>query len=151
MFNACAKLRDKGETISLNLTKDSAVRFRVSGIVGKGVFSVVVKVVTESNSTSALLPRECAVKFIRHNETMANAATREIKVLQRLRKSLGVISLLLPSNSSPLEYRGTIFWWAIIMIILHTVTYRVGSFQISGHTILVFPHMEYNLRDLLKK
>jgi len=114
-----------GEEISLGLTKNSAVRFRVSGVVGKGVFSTVLKCVTESSDSSTALPPQVALKFIRHNDTMANAALKEVKFLQRLRNSLGVISLLLPPDSAPLEYR--------------------------GHTILVFPHMEYNLRDLLKK
>ncbi|CAJ1945316.1 unnamed protein product [Cylindrotheca closterium] len=114
-----------GEKISVNLTKNCAVRFRVSGVVGKGVFSTVLKCVTESSNSSTVLPPQVALKFIRHNDTMANAAVKEVKILQRLRNSLGVISLLLPSDSAPLEYR--------------------------GHTILAFPHMEYNLRDLLKK
>ena len=96
----------KGEKVSLNLTKNSAVRFRVSGVVGKGVFSTVLKCVTESSDSSTALPPQVALKFIRHNDTMTNAAVKEVKILQRLRNSLGVISLLLPSDSAPLEYRG---------------------------------------------
>ena len=91
----------EGETICLSLTKDSTIRFRVSGVVGKGVFSTVLKCVAESNDSNV------ALKVTRHNEMMTNAAAKEVKVLQRLRNSLGVISLLLPSDSSPLEYRGT--------------------------------------------
>ena len=105
-LSSSAKL-PKGETISLSLTKDSTIRFRVLGVVGKGVFSTVLKCVTESSDSSVELPPQVALKFIRHNETMANAAAKEVKVLQCLRNSFGVISILLPSDSAPLEYRGT--------------------------------------------
>ena len=99
--------------------------FRVAGVVGKGVFSTVLKCVVESSSASTQLPPHVAIKFIRHNATMAQAALKEIRFLQRFSSSPGVIPLLLPTSNAPLEYR--------------------------GHTLLVFPHMQYNLRDILKK
>lgn len=119
-----------GEIIQLDLPNTSGgdVQFRISGVIGKGVFSTVLKCVTESsNLASPLLPPQVALKVIRHNETMAKAAVNEIRFLQRLTNasSPGIIALLLPTDNAPLEYR--------------------------GHTVLVFPYMDYNLRDVLAK
>ncbi|KAL7577616.1 hypothetical protein ACA910_015135 [Epithemia clementina (nom. ined.)] len=106
-------------------------RFKVAGVVGKGVFSTVLKCTTISNTTSVELPPTIAMKCVRHNETMAKAAAQEIKLLQQLRGARGVVQLLLPivkegsSSSLMMEYR--------------------------GHVVLVFPYMEYNLRDVLIK
>jgi serine/threonine-protein kinase PRP4 len=115
-----------GETINLELPKTSSdIQFRISGVIGKGVFSTVWKCETESSNTSTPLPPQVAIKCIRHNETMAKAALNEIRFLQRFTSSPGIIPLLLPTDSVPLEHR--------------------------GHTVLVFPYMEYNLRDVLTK
>ncbi len=119
-----------GEIIQLDLPNISGgdVQFRIAGVIGKGVFSTVLKCATESSTlASPLLPPQVALKVIRHNETMAKAAVNEIRFLQRLTNasSPGIIALLLPTDSAPLDYR--------------------------GHTILVFPYMEYNLRDVLAK
>ena len=119
-----------GETIHLDLpnTAGGDVQFRIAGVIGKGVFSTVLKCATESsNLSSPLLPPQVALKVIRHNDTMAKAALNEIRFLQRLTNacSPGIVTLLLPTDSAPLDYR--------------------------GHTILVFPFMEFNLRDVLAK
>ena len=98
--------------------------FKVAGVVGKGVFSTVLKCSTINNATSIELPPTIAMKCVRHNETMAKAAAHEIKFLQQLKGSKGVVPLLLPMKGS-IEYR--------------------------GHMVLVFPYMEYNLRDVLVK
>lgn len=153
--------------------EDALLRFRVSGVIGKGVFSTVLKCNTvrddengngtdaamtngssRTHSLAARLPPQVALKCIRHNETMAKAAYNEIRFLQRFIKTKsnttkqgrgssngnhhhpnsddavttttpGVVPLLLPHNKVPLEFR--------------------------GHTVLVFPYMEYNLRDVLQK
>lgn len=119
-----------GEIIHLDLpnTTGGDVQFRIAGVIGKGVFSTVLKCVTESsNLASPLLPPQVALKVIRHNETMTKAAVNEIRFLQRLTQasSPGIVSLLLPTDTATLDHR--------------------------GHTILVFPYMEYNLRDVLAK
>ena len=107
-------------------TSAGSMSFRVSGVIGKGVFSTVLKCSTTSNSTSVEIPPTIAMKFIRHNETMAKAAASEIQILQRLKGSPGIVPLLLPTTVSTLvEYR--------------------------GHVILAFPFMEYNLREVLQK
>ena len=109
-----------------NQDHDAALRFRVDGLIGRGVFSTVLKVTTLSNSSSTVVPPTVAIKMIRSNETMAKAATNEIRFLHQLRGSHGIVPLLLPTNAvNPVEHR--------------------------GHVMLVFPHMEYNLRDVLQK
>jgi len=98
----------------------------VAGVIGKGVFSTVLKCTTISNSSSVALPPVTALKFIRSNETMARAALTEIEMLQRIQGAPGIVPMLLPAHQTPpLEHR--------------------------GHTILVFSFMEYNLRDVLQK
>jgi serine/threonine-protein kinase PRP4 len=123
-----------GEVISLESTVPSSSQsashgastsFRVLGVIGKGVFSTVLKCLTISNSTSVEIPPVIAMKSIRHNETMAKAAENEIRTLQRLKGSTGIVPLLLPTTATPLEHR--------------------------GHIMLVFSFMEYNLRDVLQK
>lgn len=118
-----------GEIMQLQVPQSSTdLQFRIGGVIGKGVFSTVLKCTTESSDLSSpSLPPQVALKVIRHNETMAKAAINEIRFLQRLTKadSPGIIKLLLPSDSVPIDYR--------------------------GHTILIFPFMEFNLRDVLAK
>ncbi len=74
---------------------DRTARFRVLGIVGKGVFSSVIKCVEETNapdSTSGALSsdansnvgRVIAMKIIRNNEVMAKAAAKEMRILRML-------------------------------------------------------------------
>lgn len=101
------------------------LQFRVDGKIGQGVFSTVLKVTTLSNPSSVPIPPTAAVKMIRSNETMAKAANNEIRFLHQLRDARGVIPLLLPTTVNPMEHR--------------------------GHVLLVFPFMEYNLRDVLQK
>jgi serine/threonine-protein kinase PRP4 len=123
-----------GETIELELHDNSSqstseslepIRLRVDGLIGRGVFSTVLKVTTISNSSSHAIPPTAAVKMIRSNETMAKAALNEIRFLHQLRGSRGIIPLLFPTTVNPMEHR--------------------------GHVMLVFPHLEYNMRDLLQK
>eukprot|EP00934_Nitzschia_sp_Nitz4_P000425 Nitzschia sp. Nitz4//scaffold23_size168460//118028//119659//NITZ4_002235-RA/size168460-processed-gene-0.231-mRNA-1//1//CDS//3329543683//425//frame0 len=117
-----------GELIHLDLPNQQGanVQFRMAGVIGKGVFSTVLKCTTESSTLSEpQLPPQVALKFIRHNDTMAKAAVQEIRFLQRFQNSPGIVSLLLPNDNAPLEYR--------------------------GHTILVFPFLKFNLRDVLSK
>ena len=123
--------------------------FVVQGVVGKGVFSTVLKCTTTTSSSSSSiettsetqgktsgetkeetkqLPPTVALKCIRNNETMAKAAMNEIQVLQTLSAKVHphVVQLLLPSSGHPvLEHR--------------------------GHVILCFEYQPFNLRDVLQK
>jgi serine/threonine-protein kinase PRP4 len=128
-----------GEIINLDINNEDGSEtvypFRVQGIIGKGVFSSVLKCSTltgggiNPTTSSTPLPPQVALKCIRSNETMAKAAQNEIKFLLRLRSSTGIVPLLLPTwgNSSG------------------------GVIEFKGHTILVFPYEPYNLRDVLVK
>lgn len=117
-------IHDAGDT-SLPAEAHGDIGFRVSGVIGKGVFSSVLKCTTVSNSTSVMIPPVVAIKCIRHNETMAKSAYNEIQYLQRINNSPGIVPLLLPTSRSPLEHK--------------------------GHVLLVFPCADYNLRDVLQK
>jgi hypothetical protein len=75
---------------------DRISRFRVLGIVGKGVFSSVIKCVEETNcappdpnagasgETNNTAGRVIAMKIIRNNEVMAKAAAKEMRILRML-------------------------------------------------------------------
>ena len=157
---------DHGSTKTTTTTKTSTeatgtttnsddISFRVLGVIGKGVFSTVLKCTTTHNSTSIMLPPFIAMKCIRHNETMAKTALNEIKYLQRLQGSSGIIQLLLPTttttttttnnnNNNNNNYNNNNY----------TTTTTISSSPIlehRGHVIMCFPYMEYNLRDVLQK
>ncbi len=140
------------------------LKLRVLGIIGKGVFSSVLKCSTTATATTDLsrddgipstisllggnglnvnnehhqhgLPTEVAIKCIRSNETMAKAALDEMKFLIRLRDSPGIVPLLLPApqNSDKTNQN-----------------YIPPPIDFRGHTLLVFPYLPYNLRDVLQK
>lgn len=106
-----------GETLDL---ADEA--FKVLGVVGKGVFSTVLKCSVETPQTN--LPSIVALKFIRHNETMSRAAENEVAFLKKLNHA-HIIKLELPTTQQLLEHR--------------------------GHVVMVFPYLPFNLRDVLQK
>eukprot|EP00536_Pseudo-nitzschia_multiseries_P003547 jgi/Psemu1/252733/estExt_Genewise1Plus.C_560010 len=128
------------------------LQFRVLGVIGKGVFSSVLKcsttTTTTTTTTSTLLPPEVAIKCIRSNETMAKAALSEMKFLMRLKDSPGIVPLLLPAAAN--QHRGSssnqhqTAAATARSFTAHPIDYR-------GHTLLVFPYLPYNLRDVLQK
>jgi serine/threonine-protein kinase PRP4 len=106
---------------------------------------------SSTNSNSNQLPQEVAVKCIRSNETMTKAAINEMKFLIRLTRDKncatnGIIPLLLPSlnsNSNSDSNSNT-----------NSITNTNAlppSIDFRGHTILIFPYLPYNLRDVLQK
>jgi serine/threonine-protein kinase PRP4 len=120
--------------------KTSNIQLKVLGVIGKGVFSSVLKCQTTSNSTSTNLPLEVAVKCIRSNETMAKAALQEMKYLIQLRSAPGVVPLLLPNVSAGNHQLSN-----------NTPIRPPPPIDYRGHTLLVFPYQPYNLRDVLQK
>jgi len=111
------------------------ITVRVQGIIGKGVFSSVLKcsVTTApgySSSSAIEIPlqveQEVALKCIRANETMTKSAMNEINFLRRLSNCTGIVQLLLPTSTNT-------------------------TIDHNGHTILVFPYEPFNLRDVLIK
>lgn len=118
-----------GETLAVGSRS-----FSVLGVVGKGVFSTVLKCSFAASDDDdkvdddVVLPATVALKCIRNNETMAKAALNEIRVLQALSPHPHVVQLLLPdenSSSAVLEYR--------------------------GHVVMVFGYHPFNLRHVLQK
>jgi serine/threonine-protein kinase PRP4 len=107
-----------GETLEL-----VGETFKVLGVVGKGVFSTVLKCSTSESST---LPGTVALKFIRHNETMSRAAENEVAFLKKLSHP-HIVKLELPTPQHP-----------------HLLEHR-------GHVVMVFSYQPYNLRDVLQK
>lgn len=80
-----------GEIITLpreiGAEDEDVVRFRVLGIIGKGVFASVIKCVEENaNGTQQDIAssRVVAMKVIRNNEVMARAAAKEMRILRML-------------------------------------------------------------------
>ncbi|KAG7362112.1 serine/threonine protein kinase [Nitzschia inconspicua] len=120
------------------------VQLRVLGIIGKGVFSSVLKcssdAATSNDNQLCGLPSEVAVKCIRSNETMAKAALNEMKYLIQLRNAPGIVPLLLPRISTQQQQQNS------------TVPIRPPlPIDYRGHTLLIFPYEPYNLRDVLLK
>jgi serine/threonine-protein kinase PRP4 len=140
-----------------NAAAAATIAFRVLGVVGKGVFSTVLKCTTISNSSSCVLPPTVALKCIRHNDSMTKAAQAEIKCLQQLMNAsaagaggasstTGIVPLLLPQshNNHNSTTAGSSSSSASNSSAIHYLEH-------CGHLILVFPFMEYNLRDVLQK
>jgi serine/threonine-protein kinase PRP4 len=144
------------DEITHNESEASTLQLRVLGVIGKGVFSSVLKCSTtmtsaahgngipstislanSSNSGNTHgLPSEVAIKCIRSNETMSKAALDEMKFLIRLRNSSGIVPLLLPSPAAQSN---------------NNPNYVPPPIDFKGHTVLIFPYLPYNLRDVLQK
>lgn len=78
-----------GEIITLprETGAEDVVRFRVLGIIGKGVFASVIKCVEENVNGAQqdiASSRVVAMKVIRNNEVMARAAAKEMRILRML-------------------------------------------------------------------
>lgn len=112
----------------LQITDEAA--FTVLGVVGKGVFSTVLKCSFDDKSSSTNystnIPETVALKCIRNNETMSRAAEQEVTLLQKLSQHPHIIPLLLPQSGQ------------------HLVDFR-------GHVVMIFPYQPYNLREVLQK
>ncbi|OEU11186.1 kinase-like protein [Fragilariopsis cylindrus CCMP1102] len=115
---------------------NNTLRLRVLGVIGKGVFSSVLKCSTTHQTTTT---NTLAVKCIRSNETMTKAAINEMKFLIRLtrdKKCSGIVPLLLPKSNSNSNSNSNAL---------------PPSIDFRGHTLLIFPYLPYNLRDVLQK
>lgn len=98
-------------------------RFRTLGVVGKGVFSTVLKCVdTYSAPDTADM---VAIKMVRNNDTMRKAAEKERAILQLI------------AAKDPLQKKNCV-------ILLH-------HFDFRNHTAFAFAYQQMNLRETLKK
>ncbi|KAK7233405.1 protein kinase [Aureococcus anophagefferens] len=106
-------------------------RYRVLGVVGRGVFSSVLKardVAAEAEDDAAGKggsARYVAVKMIRNNDTMKNLASKEIELLK-----------LIAEHDGDSRYH-------CVRLLSHT--------EHRSHTALVFESLSMNLREALKK
>ena len=100
-------------------------RYRVLGVVGRGVFSSVLKARDEIQEKEKNEPCYVAVKMIRNNETMTKAAAKEIELLRE-------ISAGDPNGRC------------------HCVR-LLNETEHRAHTALIFESMAMNLREALKK
>jgi serine/threonine-protein kinase PRP4 len=99
-------------------------RYRILGIVGKGVFSSVLKCIDERESEDSA-HRMVAIKMIRNNETMRKAAEKEKQILMKM------------SEQDP---HGKRF---CVRMLTHC--------EYRQHIALVFEFQAMNLRETLKK
>jgi len=98
-------------------------RYSVLNVVGKGVFSSVVRALEQSKDTT----REVAIKVIRNNDVMLKAAQKEISILRKLEE-----------DDNHKHGRR------------HCVQF-LRHFTFGSHLCLVFESMHMNLREVLKK
>ncbi|KAG0046386.1 U4/U6 small nuclear ribonucleoprotein prp4 [Gryganskiella cystojenkinii] len=101
-------------------------RYMVTSILGKGVFSSVVKAVDKKGERDAEgKETDVAIKILRNNETMYKAGKKELDILQRL------------MDNDPHNRKH------VIRLLRH--------FEHRGHLCLVFESLAMNLRDVLKQ
>ncbi|KAJ1417584.1 kinase-like domain-containing protein [Ochromonadaceae sp. CCMP2298] len=97
-------------------------RFQIMGVVGKGVFSTVLKCLDLNSGDGT---QHVAVKMIRSNDTMRKAADKEVSILQDLARHDPHNKKFCVRLLSHLEYR--------------------------NHVAMVFEFQQMNLREALKK
>ncbi len=156
-----------GEMISFQNQKDGTsqdqqqnVQFKVLGIVGKGVFSTVLKCsrITNKDANDGQT-KAVALKLIRSNDVMTKAAEKEVRILRMLRASSKdttnnhfIVRMLeladfegeekerkgkkLQNNAH--DYSNQFFK-------------QIPMLEYRNHTALLFDYMPNNLREVLSK
>lgn len=155
-----------GEVLDLgtetNERKGGTVRLKILGVIGKGVFSTVLKAVPVGKGEEHVL----AIKLIRNNETMAKAAVKEVRILRLLcssremnaegdcgsnrkddeeKQNYNIVRLLeITANGIDFDGRHDVHS-------LHQKASSLPPLEYRNHTILLFEHLPYNLRETLAK
>jgi len=100
------------------------VRYRVLGVIGKGVFSSVLKCCNLDDPNNLV-----ALKLIRNNETMAKAAQKELRILKMLnstKKANAHCIMILPGSGH--EHRNHItMYFEIMHMNLRETLYKFGK------------------------
>lgn len=140
-------------------------RFRVLGIIGKGVFSTVIKVIEETNDSNLVAGREMAMKVIRNNEVMAKAAAKEMRILRMLcrprdKKKKGDDDDKDNNEEDPEEKERRERENHNIVRLLEvdptfmakdSSSYAIPPLEFRSHCIFLFEFLPYNLREVLSK
>jgi len=133
-----------GEILEIESGEEHKSKFKVLGVVGKGVFSTVLKCSVED---SGIREKEnlngfdvVALKLIRHNDTMSRAAETEISILYQLQPHPHIVTLL-SGNKSDSDTDTADVSKRKPPRIQHYV----------GHVVVMFPYLPYNVRDVLGK
>ncbi len=138
-----------------NMTQNNT-QFKVLGIVGKGVFSTVLKCTrmqsnNEDNPSLESKPaiKDVAMKLIRSNDIMTKAAEKEVRILRMLRASskdhsnnhfiVRMLELEDFEEESSSKLENTSF---------HK---HIPSLEYRNHTALLFEYIPNNLRQVLSK
>lgn len=138
-------------------------RFRVLGIIGKGVFSTVIKVV-EENDSNQTPGREVAMKVIRNNEVMAKAAAKEMRILRMLCRPRDKKKKDEPIDNGDEEdpdekERRERENHNIVRLLevdpefmaKDSSSYAIPPPEFRSHCIFLFEFLPYNLREVLSK
>jgi serine/threonine-protein kinase PRP4 len=153
-----------GETISFTKDDSQKMSFRVLGIIGKGVFSTVLKCVYQPSSSGAsaavdAVEQIVAMKLIRSNETMTKAAMKEVRILRLLQATL-------TKNQRKKTNMGNHEHFIVRMIESDELGFQsslvddtsssdvspIGSMlEYHNHTVILFEYFPYNLRETLSK
>jgi len=129
--------------------RSTSSAFKVLGIIGKGVFSTVLKCTSLSSlpdeekishtptQPAAADSATVAIKLIRNNETMSKAAQKERHILQLLSKSSS------SQDRHPTNHN--------IVRLLSQYDNDTHNLEYRHHTCLLFEHLSSNLRQTLVK
>ena len=147
-----------GEIITVpkqrNGEEDEFARFRVFGIIGKGVFSTVIKVVEDTSDNNAS-GREIAMKIIRNNEVMARAAAKEMRILRMLCQPREKNDKSNDWEEDPVEKERRVRENHNIVRLLETdpehKSFASPPPEYRSHCIFLFEFLPYNLREVLSK
>ena len=151
-----------GEVITFQPEPVMKVSFKVLGIIGKGVFSTVLKCIRLKELGVQEEQDVVAMKLIRSNETMAKAALKEARIL-RLLCSHPTVSKKRKKKENEREekYRKHNFYIVQMLELesfcaMGTDKHFIESskqplLEYRSHTTLLFEHMPMNLRETLSK
>lgn len=150
-----------GEIISFH---PDALSFRVSGIIGKGVFSTVLKCTciapstqpaSTTNDDANANANAVAIKLIRSNETMAKAAQKEVRILRLLKSKKKGSADVGEEHYIVKMYELSDYQDEAVQMrqeqntIVSTSTSVLLEYH--NHTALLFEHLPFNLRETLSK
>ena len=148
---------------SLLQQQQQNVQFKVLGIVGKGVFSTVLKctriIENEESDTTTTPTKDVAMKLIRSNEVMSKAAEKEVRILRMLRASSSngkdsnnhfIVKMLELEDFSENESKKT---KNVNNNSSSTNQFykQIPLLEYRNHTALLFEYMPNNLRQVLSK